>query len=93
MEDPESEITELRYKISRFSIEIKNLEKMLQMKTKNHTIEEDEAQDVKDDIENKRFEIRKLENQIVKIENNRLRETNFKGRGGIEKSYVCFANL
>jgi len=78
------QVSELRYKINRANLEITNLRKRMDKKKGRNQLDETEEYDLNRLIDEKQAEIRGMESEIRKIENQKIRESNFVGRGGEE---------
>jgi len=78
------QVSELRYKINRANLEITNLRKRMDKKKGRNQLDESEEYDLNRLVDEKQAEIRGMESEIRKIENQKIRESNFVGRGGEE---------
>jgi hypothetical protein len=78
------QVSELRYKINRANLEITNLRKRMDKKKGRNQLDETEEYDLNRLIDEKQAEIRGMESEIRKRENQKIRESNFVGRGGEE---------
>jgi len=75
------QISELRYKINRVKLEITNLQKRMDRKKSHRQLDESEQNELNRIIDGKQAEISGMESEIRRIENQKIRESNFTGRG------------
>ena len=73
------EIGDIRYKIARLEVEIKNLQKTIEKKKQNKILDEEGEYSLKKEIGEKQGMARKLEAEIRKIEVREIRAKNFAG--------------